>query len=341
MATVQVSNITEFLAACADASCTKIELTADIDFTTVSSYPINIASCTEIDGGGYSFNNIACINAMSIFNYQQINMIQPIYKNLNFNMMYIFNTSVNNTNFRDFYVDKFAYGNSSASFLNCDIKFKVYLANKRAVTDYNYPLIFNGFKIYEMISCNISYDIYLITASNDLACLFTSDPGYHGYGLKDSILKINIYDPMGWGRSIARVFYSDTLAGLFGSNVSINNCGVFVNYKSDIDMVKEDNRKTFRIGSAQSSYSNVYTSNSYFIYENTGNVKLTPTFYGLYFLTYSFYDKDKATWSFFDCTYHLGTSQVMGLTTAQCKDRSTFEGPTAIFPFKLKQDTEP
>ena len=340
MATTQVSNITEFLAACADTSCTKIELTADIDFTTISSYPINIgSSCTEIDGGGHSFNNIACINANGIFKHLQTSMIQFIYKNLNFNMMYVFNTSSNSNS--AFSVDNFSYGNSSASFLNCDIKFKVYLANKTPVNGSSYYNVFYGFKIYEMISCNISYDIYLITASNNLQCLFTADTSNHGYGLKDSILKINIYDPMGWGRKVSTVFGGSSMGGIFGSFVSINNCGIFVNYKSDVDMIKDDTKKILRIGSQQSSYYNSYTSNSYFIYENTGNVKLTPTFYNLYFLTYSFYDKDKATWNFDSCSYHLGQSQVMGLTTTQCKSRSTFEGPTAILPFKLKQDVEP
>lgn len=339
MATTQVSNITEFLAACADTSCTKIELTADIDFTTVSSYPINIASCIEIDGGGHSFNNIACINADSIFNHPQRSLTKVIYKNLNFNMLYIFNTSSGNNSY--FYVDYFSYGNSSASFLNCDIKFKVYLANKTPVSSGSYYNYFYGFKIYEMINCNISYDVYLITASNDLRSLLTADTTWHGYGLKDSILKINIYDPMGWGRRVSGVFGGSSVAGLFGNYVSINNCGIFVNYKSDVDMVKDDTKKYIRIGCPQSSYYNAYTSNSYFVYENTGNVKLTPTFYDLYFLTYSFYDKDKATWNFDSCSYHFGQSQVMGLTTAQCKSRSTFEGPTAIFPFKLKQDVEP
>lgn len=337
MATTQVSNITEFLAACADTSCTKIVLTADIDFTTVSSYPINIgSSCTEIDGGEHSFNNIACINvhgaeSACIFKWKTTATRTPTFKNIKFNMMYVFNTLANqNSQFR---ISEGSVGNSSINYINCDIKFKAYLANKNPLVN-NYPFRFyRVMPVYNAIECNIIFDIYLITASNVVDSVLCSDSFWHDKGFKDSIIKINIYDPLGWGRaaSVPVLIYGTTL----------NNCGVFVTYTSDVDMVKQDDRKYVIVGNYLYQGYNMNISNSYFVYEDKGNVKLKPKISMSYFLTYSFYDKDKATWVFENCNYHLSSSQVMGLTTAQCKSRSTFEGPTAILPFKLKQDVEP
>ena len=312
-----------------------IKLTADIDGTnspTTNGNSISVNSFT-LDGDGHSLNNFAWIktnNARTFCfftsSYKTITM-----KNLTFNISLIWNYKSTESN------NHIVFANGTyVNYINCDIKYKAYLSEKASLeSEYRYSCsgtLMTGSYDNSFTNCNVICDVYLITATNSLSSII------YGSNFYDSIIKINIYDPMGWGKAAKYPIFNVGLGNNSGalSNCTIDNCGVFVTYNADVDMVS-DRKYIYITGGGMCT-----VVNSYFVYENTGVVSLTPVINYTYFLTYAFYDITKAP----DlarslCTYHFDSSQFMGLTTDQCKSRSTFEGPTAVLPFKLKQSVEP
>lgn len=311
-----------------------IKLTADIDGTdspTTNGNPIYINSFT-LDGDGHSLNNFALIkktNARYLVFFSGTGKTITM-KNLTFDISLIWNYKSSESNNGII----FANTNTGINYINCDIRYKAYLSEKASLeSEYGYSCsgtLMTGPYDNSFTNCNVICDIYLITATNNLSGIINNSNFY------DSIIKINIYDPMGWGKAAKYPIFNANI----GNNsaalpaCTIDNCGVFVTYNAGIDMVSD--RKYIYITTGCT------VVNSYFVYENTGVVSLTPVINNTYFLTYAFYDMTKAPDLARNlCTYHFNSSQFMGLTTDQCKSRSTFEGPTAVLPFKLKQSVEP
>lgn len=339
-----VDNITDFCTCVNISTGAFVKLTADIDCTNApitGTGEIIILGDVTIDGDGHSLNNLTKIvtnidrnGGYSIFNIPNNNYQDSvaIFKNININILYVFNNYADQNS--HVYLFRAGYYRNNASFDNCDIKIKMYLSNLQPSSSYFSTLsdIFFDTNNTKAIlrNCNFLMDIYLITASNLINSIVAGN-------FYDSIIKINIYDPMGWGKKLTGIFTKET--GQYGysgaiDGSTIDNCGVFITYNADIDMVTDNEYISIIARST--------IVNSYFIYENVGNVSITPFIYSTYFLTYAFYDITKAPNLIKNrCTYHFDSSQFMGLTTNQCKTRSTFEGPTAVLPFKLKQSVEP
>lgn len=341
MAEVQVSTIADFITACAQDNTT-VKVTADLDFTGKSA--ISCGSNVIIDGDGHNFNNIALVNAY-LFTHNNSSMLW--IKNANINLSFI------DTNHNIYSNVFFKHSNTSGTYRNncgyenCNIKAKIYLANFTRNTSRDSSGTYTIFPTTAdagIKKCNFVIDIYYISA-HDFVNVIQGNGGNGNGIMEDSIIKITLYDPNGWaeaGRSAGSWSYyygnftnSETTNGaiyLICQFVKLSNCGLFLRYKGDVNI----NSKVCVC--FLSSISSVV--NSYFVYENTGNISIEPAIYNITFSTYAFYDKTKCDqWYKTSITYHYSSSQFMGLTTAQCKDRSTFEGPTAILPFKLKQTT--
>ena len=109
------------------------------------------------------------------------------------------------------------------------------------------------------------------------------------------------------------------------------NSGVFVRYYADVNM---NNKACINLVGSMSIV------NSYIVYECMRGLYLRPRMGNVHFQTYGFYDITKAPDLYqHDNTYAYSSAQFAGLTTTQCKSRSSFEGAEAIIPFKLKQVT--
>lgn len=341
MAEVQVNNITDFITACAQNDTT-VKVTADLDFTGKSK--ISCGSNVIIDGGGNNFNNISLVNSY-LFTHSNSSILWVKNANINLSFIDTNHSLYDNVFFR--HSNTSGLDRNNCGYENCNIKAKIYLANFSRNESRNssqtyaiFPTCANG----GIKKCNFVIDIYYISAHDFVYALLGSG-GSGSATMEDSIIKITLYDPNGWaeaGRSTGSWSYhygnfinSESTSGavyLVYQFAKFSNCGLFLRYKGDINI----NNK------ACVCFLYVIQSvvNSYFVYENTGNISIKPSIVSMTFSTYAFYDKTKCNqWFMNDITYHYSSSQFMGLTTAQCTDRSTFEGPTAIFPFKLKQTT--
>lgn len=341
MAEVQVSTIGDFITACTQND-TIVKVMADLDFTGKSA--ISCGSNVIIDGDGHNFNNIALVNTC-LFTHNNSSILWV--KNANINLSFI--DTNHNTNSNVFFKHSNTSGlnRNNCGYENCNIKAKIYLANFNRNESRNssstyviFPTCIGG----GIKKCNFVIDMYYISAHDFVNIIHGS--GGSGYStMEDSIIKITLYDPNGWaeaGRSAGSWNYyygnflnvesTDGAVYLITTFAKLSNCGLFLRYKGDINI---NNKVCVCFLGAISS-----VINSYFVYENTGNISIKPAIYYITFSTYAFYDKTKCDqWYKSSITYHYSSSQFMGLTTAQCKDRSTFEGPTAILPFKLKQTT--
>lgn len=353
-----VDNITDFMTCINAQANVYVKLAADIDCTGKQSIPCK--QYFHLDGDGYALRNIAIIDDNSLFavasgaEYQNCAYIE----NLTVDMMYISitNSSRQRPTSHSIFTSisnnpQSTYSNRTfTQFKNCNINAKIYLSNP-GTTNYRYNFI-PSFGIY---NCNIVVDVYYIMAHEYIVVIFAPQAGsstYNKDGIKDSIVKITLYDPNGWALANTDPYNNNPYFNFIASNSttsngvaliqdeSLNNSGIIVKLKEDINISQKDRLPIYGCTGSSSYYP---VNNSYFVFENIGNVKtIKPVIRYCYFATYAFYDNELAdNWTFYSLSYHYGSAQFAGLTTAQCKDRSTFEGPTAILPFKLKQDYEP
>lgn len=346
-----VDNLADFKTCINNGSGKFVKLAADIDFGTSSSnVKIPLAANTTIDGDGHKLKNMGYVATSSSSGPFFNGGSNCMFKNIELEMLFI-ESGTNSYSFNVFFYNN-AFDYYKISFYNCNIKARIYLCNTTN-NSHSYGDTRTFINSNSIEKCNITIDIYYIMAHSDIKIL--DGDNQNTANLKDSVIKINMYDPNGWATNIGFGSYGASYSGNFGENYdssdtskqqdayqytprfllykfNVSNCAIFFNFKADINM----NNKYF---CACISYCNF--TNSYFVFENSGNASVRPLLSASYFVTYAFYDNEKANWKFYNLTYHYGSSQLKGLTTAQCTSRSTFEGPDAIFPFKLKQQVEP
>lgn len=337
-----VDNMTDFITCVNLASDIFVKLAADLDFTSQGQITIN--EKVVIDGDGHKFSNIFIAD----YNHQFTCSGRFVaFKNLSIDILYVNKASYRSWGNETPVFCTLSAGNSGIILDNCDIKVRSYLATPTSDNTVIYGYMF---AIAAIIKCNIIMDNYYITPRGNVNCigasnLYTnrwSEYNLEDYGyIEDSIIKITLYDPNGWSKASAFSESNNTDCwGIIDCNGRISNSGLFLRHKIDFSM--HTKTKIAFVRSAK-------VLNSYFVYENLGNLSLTPVIYGCYFMSYAFYDKTKAPNIIFDnCTYIYSSNQVKGLTTEQCKDRVTFEGDYTvdppiepIIPFRLKQSVEP
>lgn len=339
-----------------------IKMLNDLDFTGRSSIPTSMTngrSLVYIDGNNTKWTNIALINATLFKNPNNIGYELFTINNLDIEYMQVYNNrnAVVSITGSTGHASAVWISNHNAGLVltDCIIKAKLYYAV--FANDYfSMGMIFGSEPIQGVtqdiiLRCDIVVDFYYIgtNASLHLNCWSTSVSNDHY--IRDSIIKISYYDENGWAcrqgfwgnfcdqNDLDQISYSGhTPLPLIG-NAEMNeyyykgntivNSGIFVRYYADVNM---NNKVTMSI------IRYIEMINSYIVYECMKSVYLKPDIRKTKFSTYSFYDIDKAPTIFLHSnTYSYDSSQFRGLTTAQCKARSSFEGPDAIIPFKLKQ----
>lgn len=199
-----------------------------------------------------------------------------------------------------------------------------------------------------MLRSNLVIDYYAIGTYGIFTIAgLNSDRSADRY-IRDSIIKVSYYDENGWACdqqysnfiSNSDSITSNNYVPLLGLSTTneyyykgaiLVNSGYFVRYYADVNMNDKVCCEILRY---------VEVVNSYIVYECMKGLYLRPRISKVRFSTYAFYDITKSPDMYcFLCDYSYGASQFAGLTTSQCKSRSSFEGPDAIIPFKLKQVT--
>lgn len=363
-----VGTIDDLASAMGQADTVYIKMTADLDWTGRSNIqcrtPNANSSRIYIDGDGTSWTNIALINCTMFFDTRSgVTSDTKVIKfsNLTIEAMWIWNNStavVNNISSektKNFFMCGPA---CSVMFTDCNVYLKMYyiIFSTNPGGQYMMGHCFSykyssGVSPHSenhdiMLRTNFVVDFYNIGRNGGLL-LYTgwSSLSVDHY-IRDSVIKISYYDENGWGTTGDQGNFNTTdnpgRAGwcypIFGgeydwsyNSATIVNSAVFLRYYAETNI---NSKVTVNFVQA------LNVVNSYFIFEAMGSIYLKPRFAQLKFNTYGFYDIDKApTIVTQDNDYAYGSSQFAGLTTAQCKSRSSFEGPDAIIPFKLKQTT--
>ena len=358
-----VGTINDFVSVLTNENLTNIyiKMTADLDWTgrtTISFGNSNASfrSIIHIDGNNTSWTNITVINKQ-LFDYtgssfSYLNIFMSNFTNIE--VLQIINNESTWTN----YNSPGWFINKSNGFILTDVTMhiKLYWIIFSLSSPAPYPVgIYIGpnndltsLTMDVMLRSNLVIDYYAI-GTNGIFCIaaLQSDKAADFY-IRDSIIKVSYYDENGWACSEPNTNFINSratmtsqdglpLLGLSTINswyykgVILVNSGYFVRYYSDVNM-------NDKIACEIMRYMEVV--NSYIVYECMRGLYLRPRIANTRFSTYAFYDITKAPDLYrFLCDYSYGESQFVGLTTTQCKSRSSFEGAEAIIPFKLKQVT--
>lgn len=368
-----VGTIDDLASAMGQANTVYIKMTNDIDWTGRSkvSYTslTNFSTEINIDGNGTSWTNIALINCTMFYdnrNNSDYDYKLVKFSNINIEATQIIDNIDQASSYiaNDYYKNFFIAGaNHSILFSDCNIRLKLYQA-VFTVSSISYKA-FCGLQIctnYEnnsgqvdpvkqdldlLVRTNLTIDVYCIGPYGGFILNIGRSISTRNHYIKDSIIKISYYDENGWGTTgdagnfvagsdnpgragwsmpIIRSIYDWTY-----NRPIIANTGIFIRYYANTNL---NDKRSFSI------LGGFAIVNSYIVYECMGSVYIKPRISECKFNTYAFYDIDKApTLVQNENSYALSSSQFVGLTTAQCKSRLSFEGPDAIIPFKLKQTT--
>lgn len=358
-----VGTINDFVSVLTNENLTNIyiKMTADLDWTGRSNISFgnsnaDFRSKLYIDGNGTSWTNIVAINS-KLFNYtgsafSYLNIFMSNFTNIEVLQ------AINNESAWNSYYQPGWFINRSNGFTLTDVTMhiKLYWIVFSLSAPASHPVgIYIGpnndlssLTMDVMLRSNLVIDYYAI-GTNGIFCIggLQSDKTADHY-IRDSIIKVSYYDENGWAcaepntnfissRSAITSQYGLPLLGLSTLNdwyykgVILVNSGYFVRYYSDVNMNDKIACEIMRY---------VEVVNSYIVYECMRGLYIRPRIAETRFSTYAFYDITKAPDMYcFLCDYSYSSAQFAGLTTTQCKSRSSFEGTEAIIPFKLKQVT--